>query len=899
MILKECYVENFGTLHQFSFCFEQGVNTICEANGWGKSTFAAFIKAMFYGMDTSRKKNLDEAERKKYKPWQGGRYGGFLVFEAEGKEYKIERFFGEKESEDSFVLYNQKTGLVSIDYSASVGEELFKLDKAAYARSTYIPQNAIPMETNDSINAKLSNLLEHDDDQDMNRFDGAMKALDNAKKVFVKTGGKGKIEMTRNKIAQLESEFERCNASFNAADGWKEELQKIVLQKETVKKERLNIKKQLEEASKYEAAIVKAEQYQELCQTYKSVEEERVPLLRFFEKKLPTEQEIENCEALNQELLKLQGARKSYEFTQAETVENERILQSFTKKIPEAEELHFVDYAIQEYHTNEIKIAASTLTREEEERKSELETFFKHGVPGTADLEEITANIAQLNEVNSKITTEKSKLELLQNMQMQTLVSTKEKEAQHLKSKQNKALLLGFVFIVLGIILFFIAKPVGIVTVALGMILCIISQTLLRTSDKKQAQNATVNGAKTETSQDKAQGSLSEIQSFIDNLTAQKQFLEQQFTSFLEPFGIRFDLLQLYSELSNIRSNKNEYEILLRKVEDQELTRLKLEQARIVKEIDGILLQYLEHLPVVIEEKEHLWNMVKKDYQALLLLQEKTKNRDKINQNYKEVEKQLSECLLDYAMDVECSLPQKVMMLKENHKEYFRLSNALKVALLKKEQFEKEQDVLQLQAMTTPEFKLADLQEMEKVFDEKVEKLTSEENNAKNQIRDLSEEADRCPDIQNEIEQLRDDLKVSEARFHILEKTSSCLKESKDNYATRYLEPMKKGFEQYAKLLDHNIGELHMDVSLQVNIQAYGARRTMDYFSTGYRDLVGLATRFALVDALFLDEKPFVLLDDPFTNLDGDKLDKARSLLQEISKQYQIIYLVCHESRVV
>ena len=34
------------------------INIICEDNGWGKSTFAAFIRAMFYGLDGDRKKNL-------------------------------------------------------------------------------------------------------------------------------------------------------------------------------------------------------------------------------------------------------------------------------------------------------------------------------------------------------------------------------------------------------------------------------------------------------------------------------------------------------------------------------------------------------------------------------------------------------------------------------------------------------------------------------------------------------------------------------------------------------------------------------------------------------------------------------------------------------------------------
>ncbi|MBQ3516575.1 MAG: AAA family ATPase, partial [Lachnospiraceae bacterium] len=51
MRLVSCYIENFGKLHRFSYDFQEGLNVICEENGWGKTTLAAFLKAMFYGME--------------------------------------------------------------------------------------------------------------------------------------------------------------------------------------------------------------------------------------------------------------------------------------------------------------------------------------------------------------------------------------------------------------------------------------------------------------------------------------------------------------------------------------------------------------------------------------------------------------------------------------------------------------------------------------------------------------------------------------------------------------------------------------------------------------------------------------------------------------------------------
>ena len=76
MYLRKCYIENFGKLHQFEYEFSEGLNIINELNGWGKTTFATFIKAMFFGFDNSNKKAISENERKKYYPWQGGKFGG-------------------------------------------------------------------------------------------------------------------------------------------------------------------------------------------------------------------------------------------------------------------------------------------------------------------------------------------------------------------------------------------------------------------------------------------------------------------------------------------------------------------------------------------------------------------------------------------------------------------------------------------------------------------------------------------------------------------------------------------------------------------------------------------------------------------------------------------------------
>ena len=60
-----------------------------------------------------------------------------------------------------------------------------------------------------------------------------------------------------------------------------------------------------------------------------------------------------------------------------------------------------------------------------------------------------------------------------------------------------------------------------------------------------------------------------------------------------------------------------------------------------------------------------------------------------------------------------------------------------------------------------------------------------------------------------------------------------------------------------------------------------------------------LCMRLSLVDALFRNQKMFVVLDDPFVNLDDKHMAQARELLHALESERQILYLTCHSGRTV
>lgn len=206
MKLLTCHIENFGKLSDFSYDFTEGYNVICMQNGSGKSTFAAFLRVMFYGFSGETKRSELENERKFFKPWQGGTYGGQVTFFAKGKYYFLTRTFGETKKADRFRLQDADTLLDSTDFSENIGQELFGIDDISFKRTIYIGQDSVAeYAPTDSISAKLGNLVE--DTEDINNYEYANRKLTDAYNRLSSKRSTGKISQLNRKIASLKEDL--------------------------------------------------------------------------------------------------------------------------------------------------------------------------------------------------------------------------------------------------------------------------------------------------------------------------------------------------------------------------------------------------------------------------------------------------------------------------------------------------------------------------------------------------------------------------------------------------------------------------------------------------------------------------------------------------------------------
>ncbi len=294
MRITECYIQGFGKLKSKKYVFNKGINSFTAQNGYGKSTAAAFIAAMFYGLPDTKKASLDENERRKYLPWDGTAFGGSLSFEKDGKLYRIERTFSSRSSEDTFLLYDAGSGRLSSDFSERLGEELFGIDADGFLRTVFLSEKSLSEKNeNKSISAKLSGTSGIS--ADTGELDSALKILDEERKLYLKRGGAGIIFDTRSRSRELYEEIARL----------KEKEAQIAIGEEAISKKNREIaeakaKKEDFERARGELELgrrVKSyrEQYENMKRGVAAEEERYKRLSEFFKNGRPTLEEIDEA----------------------------------------------------------------------------------------------------------------------------------------------------------------------------------------------------------------------------------------------------------------------------------------------------------------------------------------------------------------------------------------------------------------------------------------------------------------------------------------------------------------------------------------------------------------------------------------------------------------------------
>ncbi len=188
---------------------------------------------------------------------------------------------------------------------------------------------------------------------------------------------------------------------------------------------------------------------------------------------------------------------------------------------------------------------------------------------------------------------------------------------------------------------------------------------------------------------------------------------------------------------------------------------------------------------------------------------------------------------------------------------------------------------------------------------EEIRRVSGELDGARSEAGSLGRELDGLRAQRDELdakdEELREKrelLGAEEKRFRIYGETQEMLRKARESLTARYMSPLKKGFDKYYSMLTGaGAGDFELDTDINLKVREAGLPRDIRFLSQGRRDLAGICHRMAMIDAMYPGEKPFIILDDPFTNLDAERTAGGLRFLKEAAKEYQIIYFTCHGSR--
>lgn len=448
MKLLKCHVENFGKLSNFDYTFSDGLNVFQAPNGFGKSTLAAFIKAMLYGFNKRSSQDLQKNDRKKFLPWQGGKYGGSLDFQIADTKYRVWRSFGKTAKKDAFSLYDLTHRKDSTLYSENLGEEIFQLDAESFMRSIYLPQiMRTDTSLTTSIRTKLNNLVDNTDD--LNNYESAITRIETARKAYKKfRGSGGKVDEIQNQILQLEETLADLEAKKIPLEDLTQQLTDLLVLHKQYEHELSSLHQRILDTSSYERDKTIQDQLSKLKQDLSNVEADIQKIEKLYPKGLPLKEEVlqmnRNLETLhqtedslehlvlNQEDIETKesgkllfsdaekcnkdiqtcqekihalvqvDAQSNPSFSKEEVLERETLNQRFMDGVPSKEEMDKWEAELQSLAQKQGALQAQELSATEAESLSKLTRFFKDKPVHEAELQRCEETINEVHALENK-----------------------------------------------------------------------------------------------------------------------------------------------------------------------------------------------------------------------------------------------------------------------------------------------------------------------------------------------------------------------------------------------------------------------------------------------------------------------------------------------------------------
>lgn len=213
----------FGKLQGERLNLEPGLNVITAPNEGGKSTWCAFLKAMFYGIDTrdrDRKGHL--ADKNRYQPWSGAPMEGEITLEWQGQDITIRRGPRGNVPFGSFsAVYTGTEEPVPGLTAGTCGQMLLGVGREVYERSAFIGQSGtLAIRSAPELEARIAALVSSgEEDVSYSQVERQLKEWLNRRKVNKSVGRIPQLEEEQTELARSAGELSQLNDQLNQLEG--------------------------------------------------------------------------------------------------------------------------------------------------------------------------------------------------------------------------------------------------------------------------------------------------------------------------------------------------------------------------------------------------------------------------------------------------------------------------------------------------------------------------------------------------------------------------------------------------------------------------------------------------------------------------------------------------------
>lgn len=846
MKLLSYHIENYGKIHEQDGDFLDGLTCVCERNGFGKSTMASFLKAMFYGLASYTKSTKEFTERQRYYPFSGGKFGGNLTFEYEGDVYRIERFFDKKSARgDECKVY--KNGAIYDGFGEEIGKSIFGVDEESFKKTVFITVDEVEISSTHSINEKLNGTV---DGTDENGFERAIEALDKAKKNLKAARGGG------GKINELNEEILKCEVDLKNLRDMHQSLSAIYKQRDEFSSGIQALEERLKRANGENLLLQKWNTYDRMLAQKQEKERELSSLDLKYPSGLPTVEECGKLEERWQQNNLIQNSLQHVEVPSESAEKLRELEKKFQNGAPMVEDTHEIQEKIS--HLTIVETDRKNLEHyQPSDRERELSHRFENGVPSEGELQE-KRTLAEEIKRTERMLQDKS-------------AALIQRQSQTDKRKFNGKLCLLVVALILlvgGVASWFVLPAaaialwiVGGVCLVAGLLMKNVNATMPHSNDKDDLlslqseldilkEELLAFTKKYEPSKEDGVSALAVLEEDVKSYYAQTQAAAQRLTRCEE----------LAAQASALRTD------CVRFLEKYEMPTQDLQAGLNQLTMELALYRNLQEARINTERK-------KEEFSHQL-----THGKNALLDSLKRYGLNVSMATMDGLKEIERAVRGKEALLAEIE----RLTHEL-------EKYQTENGLTE-----RPTGEKISVDELQDSLSELREKLVK----CDRQIADTERQVEGQSDLENELAEKEEKLAAHKEKYQLILDTISALTNAEQALKDKYIAPIKTRFLTYAESLEKVLGEkVSMDKDFKIVFERGGETRNDRHLSAGERTLLALCLRLALLDNMYEGEQPFIIMDDPFVYLDEEHMNRTKELLQLLAEKKQILYFCCHESR--